>query len=101
MPGDGLQSRADDGGRARRRGDAGGDHAGAFGADAEPPEEDGALSATVQLKVVREKSKYDFEDRLRHSGIDLPPLSVDTLQINITKLCNQVCRHCHVDASPK
>jgi radical SAM/Cys-rich protein len=59
------------------------------------------LSATVQLKVVREKSKYDFEDRLRHSGIDLPPLSVDTLQINITKLCNQVCRHCHVDASPK
>ena len=30
----------------------------------------------------------------------LPPLSIDTLQVNITKLCNQVCRHCHVDASP-
>jgi len=58
------------------------------------------LSATVQLKVVRQKSKYDFEDRLRRSGIDLPPLAVDTLQVNITKLCNQVCRHCHVDASP-
>ena len=37
---------------------------------------------------------------LRRGGIDLPPLSVDTLQVNITKLCNQVCRHCHVDASP-
>lgn len=31
---------------------------------------------------------------------DLPPLSIDTLQVNVTKLCNQVCRHCHVDASP-
>ncbi|MGQ0509375.1 MAG: arsenosugar biosynthesis radical SAM (seleno)protein ArsS [Betaproteobacteria bacterium] len=59
------------------------------------------MSATVQLKVVREKSKYDFEEQLRRRGVDLPPLSVDTLQVNITKLCNQVCRHCHVDASPK
>ena len=31
---------------------------------------------------------------------DLPPLSIETLQVNVTKLCNQVCRHCHVDASP-
>ena len=42
----------------------------------------------------------DFAGLLRARGIDLPPLSVDTLQVNITKLCNQVCRHCHVDASP-
>lgn len=26
---------------------------------------------------------------------------MDTLQVNITKLCNQVCRHCHVDAGPQ
>jgi radical SAM/Cys-rich protein len=38
---------------------------------------------------------------LRARGIALPPLSIDTLQVNITKLCNQVCRHCHVDASPQ
>jgi radical SAM/Cys-rich protein len=31
---------------------------------------------------------------------DLPPVSIEMLQVNITKLCNQVCRHCHVDASP-
>ena len=37
---------------------------------------------------------------LRRRGIRLSPLTVDTLQVNITKLCNQVCRHCHVDASP-
>jgi radical SAM/Cys-rich protein len=33
-------------------------------------------------------------------AVDLPPLAIDTLQVNVTKLCNQVCRHCHVDASP-
>ena len=32
--------------------------------------------------------------------MELPPLAVDTLQVNITRLCNQACRHCHVDASP-
>ena len=37
---------------------------------------------------------------LRERGIELSPLSIDTLQVNVTKLCNQVCRHCHVDASP-
>ena len=54
----------------------------------------------MHLKVVREKSKYDFDEVLRRRGIDLPPLAIDTLQVNVTKLCNQVCRHCHVDASP-
>ncbi len=54
----------------------------------------------VQLKVVPLPSKYDFEVQLRRHCIDLPPLSIDTLQVNVTKLCNQVCRHCHVDASP-
>lgn len=32
--------------------------------------------------------------------LDLAPLSIETLQINVGKLCNQACRHCHVDASP-
>jgi len=32
---------------------------------------------------------------------DLPPVSIETLQVNVTKLCNQVCRHCHVDAGPQ
>ena len=33
-------------------------------------------------------------------ALNLPPLSVETLQVNVTKFCNQACRHCHVDASP-
>jgi radical SAM/Cys-rich protein len=52
------------------------------------------------VKLVPQKSKYDFDGVLRRNGIDLPPLAVDTLQVNISKLCNQACRHCHVDASP-
>ena len=59
------------------------------------------MSSVVQLKIVPPASKYDFEARLRRGDIDIPPLSIDTLQVNVTKLCNQVCRHCHVDASPK
>jgi radical SAM/Cys-rich protein len=41
-----------------------------------------------------------FGTLLDERGIALPPTSIDTLQVNVTKLCNQVCRHCHVDASP-
>jgi radical SAM/Cys-rich protein len=58
------------------------------------------LRTAIQLKAIRQRSKYDFEALLRERGIELPPVSVDTLQVNVTKTCNQVCRHCHVDASP-
>jgi radical SAM/Cys-rich protein len=44
--------------------------------------------------------KYDFHAQLKRHGLALTPLAIDTLQVNITKLCNQQCRHCHVDASP-
>lgn len=42
-----------------------------------------------------------FEEKLAQSGLELAPLSVETLQVNVTRLCNQACHHCHVDASPK
>jgi radical SAM/Cys-rich protein len=63
------------------------------------------MSTVIPLKRVvaadeAVPSKYDFAALLRDRGLDLPPTGVDTLQVNITRLCNQVCRHCHVDASP-
>jgi radical SAM/Cys-rich protein len=58
------------------------------------------LKSAVQLKPLRQKSRYDFDALLRERAIALPPVSIDTLQVNITRTCNQVCRHCHVDASP-
>jgi radical SAM/Cys-rich protein len=58
------------------------------------------LSAAAPIRLVRESSRHDFEAQLHRHALRLSPVSVDTLQVNITKLCNQVCRHCHVDASP-
>jgi radical SAM/Cys-rich protein len=42
-----------------------------------------------------------FEEKLAQHELDLEPISVETLQVNVTRLCNQACHHCHVDASPK
>lgn len=47
------------------------------------------------------ETKHNFYKTLSEKGIDLPPTRIETLQVNITKLCNQTCVHCHVDASPK
>lgn len=42
-----------------------------------------------------------FHEKVKASNVELSPESVSTLQVNLTKLCNQACRHCHVDSSPK
>ena len=42
-----------------------------------------------------------FGERLDREGMDLRPAGLDILQINVGKLCNQACHHCHVDAGPK
>lgn len=44
--------------------------------------------------------RHDFAALLAARALQLPPRSVETLQVNLTKLCNQACRHCHVDSSP-
>lgn len=41
-----------------------------------------------------------FEKKLNEHHILLKRLSVETLQINVGKLCNQACHHCHVEAGP-
>lgn len=42
----------------------------------------------------------DFDEKLSAHGIELRATTVDTLQVNVGKVCNQACKHCHVDASP-
>lgn len=49
---------------------------------------------------VSDETKYNLYNVLSEKRIDLAPKEIETLQINITKLCNQTCVHCHVDASP-
>lgn len=42
-----------------------------------------------------------FEEKLVEIGeAPLRARTIDTLQVNVGKLCNQTCRHCHVDAGP-
>lgn len=44
----------------------------------------------------------DFESGLRERGFaPLHRYEVTTLQVNVGKLCNQACHHCHVEAGPK
>ena len=44
--------------------------------------------------------KY-FVDKLKEASISLKRENISTLQVNMGKLCNQACSHCHVEAGPK
>lgn len=61
----------------------------------------------LQLEVLNGKKLVgnqftSFQDKLKETkGIEkLRPIEPEILQINIGKLCNQSCAHCHVDAGP-
>jgi radical SAM/Cys-rich protein len=42
-----------------------------------------------------------FDEALRGAGWNaLTPATLEIFQINLGKLCNMTCRHCHVDAGP-
>ena len=42
-----------------------------------------------------------FHQRLSSHSLDLGHVKTEVLQINIGKLCNLACNHCHVNAGPK
>ena len=43
-----------------------------------------------------------FETAMAQAGLaPLHATGITVLQINVGKLCNQTCRHCHVDAGPE
>jgi radical SAM/Cys-rich protein len=41
-----------------------------------------------------------FEQRLRKEQAELKRESLETVQVNLGRLCNQACAHCHVEAGP-
>ena len=61
------------------------------------------LSDTArQLNVLSQASAPEFAGTLDERR--LPPLrasEIKILQVNVGRLCNQTCRHCHVDAGPE
>ncbi len=42
----------------------------------------------------------NFSDALARHNLDVRRQSLQTLQVNLGKLCNQACSHCHVEAGP-
>lgn len=65
---------------------------------------DERLSRSEQLEILKEFNGYPierFEEKLEPIGLaPLKPTQLDIFQINLGKMCNQVCKHCHVDAGP-
>ncbi|MCJ8167510.1 radical SAM protein, partial [Pontibacter sp. E15-1] len=60
----------------------------------------------IQLDVLQQPSSQGeqfpaFAGKLRAQGLfPLRPTSTSILQVNMGKMCNQTCKHCHVDAGP-
>jgi len=46
------------------------------------------------------RSAVAFDTMLADHGLELRAERLGTLQVNVGKLCNQACKHCHVDAGP-
>ena len=60
------------------------------------------IAADLQQQILAAADVPEFSDHLQFNGLEtIRATSVDTIQINVGKLCNQVCQHCHVDAGPQ
>lgn len=61
----------------------------------------GLAIANEQIKILNKFSDHSFNSYLNKSGIgNLVSRKVEIFQINMGKMCNQTCKHCHVDAGP-
>lgn len=57
----------------------------------------------VQLQIIEQQERPLplFESKLTDFGLmPFKATGLETLQINVGKVCNQTCSHCHVDAGP-
>ncbi len=60
------------------------------------------LDPQIPGRVPGTAAAPDFDETLLHHRLGpLRRLAPHTLQVNVGKLCNQACHHCHVDAGPK
>jgi radical SAM/Cys-rich protein len=59
------------------------------------------LAATHEQLRLLEQTAPSFPAMMAEAGLHpLRPTGITVFQINVGKLCNQTCRHCHVDAGP-
>ncbi|WP_026464676.1 arsenosugar biosynthesis radical SAM (seleno)protein ArsS [Adhaeribacter aquaticus] len=60
----------------------------------------------IQLEVLNKATQQGiqfpaFTQKLRDINLfPLKPTQLEIFQVNVGKMCNQVCKHCHVDAGP-
>lgn len=63
-------------------------------------------SSEAQIQILEDTSLVDggiptFGEMLMRSGLyPLKSTQIEIFQVNLGKMCNQVCKHCHVDAGP-
>jgi len=60
-------------------------------------------SDAEQLRILNNPDlrQPSFEETLAANGLHpLGAAGIEVLQVNVGRLCNQTCRHCHVDAGP-
>jgi len=55
----------------------------------------------LQVLETDNHGKHSFHQVLQKHALTLQPLSLRDSSGPYYKMCNQACRHCHVDASPK
>lgn len=55
-----------------------------------------------QVDILEHQHAFpQFSEKLEQIGLfPLKPLAAEIFQVNLGKMCNQVCKHCHVDAGP-
>ncbi len=53
------------------------------------------------MNAVLSVSPPSFARSLRQHGLTLPRTPLEILQVNVGKLCDLACQHCHVEAGPK
>ena len=59
-----------------------------------------------QVEILEQDREDDFrlipfQQKMEEANLfPLKPTGISIFQVNIGKMCNQVCRHCHVDAGP-
>ncbi|MFQ5675812.1 MAG: radical SAM protein, partial [bacterium] len=60
------------------------------------------MFSSVEMPIVDETELIPpFASQLKRCGLfPLRATGIDILQINLGKMCNQTCNHCHVDAGP-
>jgi radical SAM/Cys-rich protein len=62
--------------------------------------------ASEQVDILEHRQSADyklipFQQKLQEGGLyPLTATGIEIFQVNLGKMCNQVCRHCHVDAGP-